>query len=189
MLLAINMTEKIKQIYPEYFIKHTYVFKSCNKNWIIVMKKNKHCKTNEERFNIKNIKHALYKGDRFHVTQIFNKLEPEITINKITEKYYDGEITFYENDFICDIFADCDKNSYSNKNRGILFFKSVVSAFYSDIPDEYTGPYIGYHNNGMITTIGEHKNGKKHGEWSVDVDKWYMSRIEYKNGKELLNKL
>lgn len=125
-----------------------YVYKSCKKNWIIVMLPCKDTITNENRNNICDKNKAKYRASHLLVVMIFNKLDPSKIIYSIETKFSSNKIsTSYEvgKNVYPDKFDDNLDNICSS---GIHYFKSLERAFYYEIPDDYQGKYIIWYDNG-----------------------------------------
>ena len=74
----------IDYIYKQYNNDPLIVFKSCQIEWIVILKKLSDTITNESRSSAIDIQHAKYRGNKFLVIDIVNKFNINNHINEIT---------------------------------------------------------------------------------------------------------
>lgn len=160
----------ITKIYESYICDPTFVYKSCKKNWIIILKILHDTLTNENRLNINNNKCAKFRANKLYVVLIFNKFDPTKTIPDIVNddckddiiKYKTGKIV-YPNKFDHDLDKIC--------SDGIHYFKSIEPAFYYQINkiSSFTGDYIECYDSGSLFVKCKYKFGNKYGKFIA----WY----------------
>jgi hypothetical protein len=135
--------ELIKQLNNMYIENNDFVYKSRD-DWIIIMKKNDNTITNENRDDVVNSSHALFRGNKFFIVKIFNKYDPHITTSYVKQdglclkntKYIEGK------SLSCDIY---DYNLNNIHGEGIYYFKTIEPAFYLD---NKTKSHKSWHYNG-----------------------------------------
>lgn len=116
----------IQTLYPEYFCDDKIVFKSCGKIWIVVLEKLDTTRTTEKR-NVHDKKYAKFRGDKFKVLNIINKIDPSVTINTVENSIFkDKTIKYVKNEIIETEFDD-DLNNVCSK--GIHYYVSIEPAF------------------------------------------------------------
>ena len=173
----------IEHVYPAFVFKNdcNLVYKSCEKNWIVVMRKDD-CVTNESR-TVKNPMFAKYRANRLFVVKIFNKLNPLVTRSRVSSTCYNNKSIVYhthkyveENDFDQDVNNVC--------STGIHYFKSATAAFYFELPHEYTGPYYEWSADGVNLVKGSYTKGEKTGTWISYYSPNHIIEIgEYQRGR------
>lgn len=167
---------KLYSTYSKYMNNPSYVYFSCNNEWIVIMEKFDYTKisTYEDllikddiiKDYYKNISkddmHAEYYANTLKVVLIFNKFDHNKTLEKITpitinnrKKEINNVIDqgVYEiGKFITSSFGDECK---------IQFFKSIMRAYYFDIHrvDNYTGECLFYNDSGLYQSTSNFVNG------------------------------
>uniref|UniRef100_A0A6C0EAT8 MORN repeat protein n=1 Tax=viral metagenome TaxID=1070528 RepID=A0A6C0EAT8_9ZZZZ len=170
---------KIKEVWKDLLDDDKNVFKSCQKDWIVVLRKMPETLTNEGR-KVVNEKFAKYRGSLFNVINIFNKFNPTETREKITNSMFDLKTVAYivgtnviAKDYVCN-----DNIIYGG---GFHYFKSVEPAYYAEIcnfkylhSNEFTGKKVIWLDNGMLYDISTYVKGRRNGvcyEWTAKNEK------------------
>lgn len=157
-------------------------YKSCEKEWIIVMKIIESTKTNDIRPNIVNRLFAKYRANKLQVVEIKNKYDDR-QLNEIENICYCGEKIKYTVGKNVE-----DKDYFSKRNNHICktqldYFLCEICAYYYEIRDDYQGKYISWYDNGQKMMECTFKNKKYDGKY----EEWYDNCIkkiecEYMNG-------
>lgn len=164
-----DIFNEYKKLYPKYF-DGEYKYASSN-NWLIVLEKLQDTITNENRENILDPKYAEYLADKLKVVLIVSKFYANETINEETRIDQFEIIKFKVGEIIV------KKTGYR-----LHFYNSIEPAYYEDmLYDEYTGLYKTWYDNGLISSSGYYKNGKKEGIWTYGT-------MHIKNGNQELRK-
>lgn len=151
--------------YNEYIDNSQYVYKSCQKNWIVIMKILDDSKTNMNRTKIINPKTAKYRADKLEVVLIFNKFDIDKTCNEIINsycilsklKYKVGEIVKVDN---------YNENIEIISSYGVHFFKCIMRAYMFELElSIIEGEITEYHDDGQINIICNYHDGKLNGEY------------------------
>ena len=124
-------------------------------------------KTNLNRDNITNPTNAKYRADKLYTELIFNKHDPNETIQSISNTfYYKNVITYTVNSVT---YPDSfDNNLNVVCSNGIHFFKSIERALLWDLDlfdTSYTGDYATYYDGGQIERRCNYINSRKCGEY------------------------
>jgi hypothetical protein len=130
--------------------KKGYVFKSCGKEWIVVMKKRKSTKTTEGRYDVKSkifvTSYAKFRGDKFYVIDIVNKFDKEKGTKSVNNTYYTNEVlTYTKKKMIASLRFDKDINNVCTD--GIHYFLEYERAYYYDHSDIKNGIRKGWFDN------------------------------------------
>lgn len=167
-----NSIKRMEEMCAKYIDDPDYVFKMCNDEWLVVMKKLPTTITNESRkaINIINSANsAMFRADRLMVVDIINannfsrtstvysyfyKLLTRYTINEIVmSDAFDGDL-----DLVC--------------SHGIHYFKTVArTMYYRHTARNYTGPWIRWNENGCKIVETNYVDGCETGfftSWSDD---------------------
>jgi antitoxin component YwqK of YwqJK toxin-antitoxin module len=192
-----NRLEEILELYKKYIKCDSYFYKICHDlssisdkrddRWLVIMKKTNNTKTNEARSNIPNeecTKYAKFRANELEVVEIFDAKNPYTTqsyiihsygLNKI--KYKVGEIVKADK-YNDDIDAVC--------TNGIHYFKTIQCAYYyRNIPEDYTGVWFEWYDNGTIKSYYNYKNGEKSGSFIEFHENGVKSIIGcYKSGNK-----
>jgi hypothetical protein len=145
-----NHLLKIHDIYNKYINDSSYVYASMatlTEDWILIFKKNEETENNNKNKHIKQKKHNL------SVVCIFNKVNPNTTLDLI-KNMYDSSVAFNVNT--------------EEVHDDIICFASIESAFYfGREPKKYTGPWKLYdYNIGMLIGEVNIENGERKGTWN-----------------------
>lgn len=151
---------RIYETYWKYITNSKYVYKSCHVDWIIILEKIHGTITNENRSNVVFGKYAKYRANKLKVVLIFNKFNPILTINNITNSLHKEKIHYVVGEIVETNF---DSNISKVCTTGIHYFKSIESAFYLELnlKKKYTGKYIFRDSNGLILKQFMYLNGEK----------------------------
>ena len=171
--------DTIRKLYKHYIDDPKYIYKSIDK-YIIILEKHspsklynifKHVmdyvkydytynyrgdyistRDNEKRTNIYNEKYALFRADKLHVVEIFEKLNPIKKHNEISIELYDETIQKYEVGKMIVSHEGYDTNIENVCSKGILYYKTIEPAFYESLNNcvEYTGEYFCWDENGEL---------------------------------------
>ena len=124
--------EAILKEYPEYRRVGIYVFKSCQKEWIVVMERTDGTETNEKRLYVKDKRYAKYRASKLRVIAIINKFDPKNIIFDVVNSVYKNEKIVYKvgrevlpNFYDRDILKICA--------GGIHYYSTIEPAFYEEI--------------------------------------------------------
>lgn len=181
----IDILETIKLAYKELIDDPDSVYRMCNHQYLAIMQKIPETRTNEARQDVADYKCAKFRANVLNVILIINVLDGKI-IDMI-------DITD-QGPFIDSIRAmighRLESNRYDNKlsiySHGIQYYNSIEPAFYRrSVPENYTGQWIKYHDNGNKSTRANYIDGKKEGVWLHWEEGGYLSYAEtYSNDKE-----
>ena len=169
--------QKLKLYYKIYVNKPKYVFKSCQKDWIVVLEKIEDTITNENRqADIYDYDFATFRGSHFKVASIINKftLEPVYTITNSC--FLKSTVTYVVGEIVCaDIFDPHSNNVISN---GIHYFLSIDQAFYYelDTKGDYNGKFVEWFANGKLRCARFYVDGIKFGQ-SIEINEWNKMTI------------
>lgn len=150
-----------------YFHDDKYVFKSCQKYWIVILEKLKDTITNENRNDIIDKKTAKFRANKLKVCHIFNKFNIYSKLNRITNSYYNKNIVTYIVGEI--VYPDIyDTNISAILSNGIHYYNSIIPALHLELDTlfSYTGIIMSFHANGRTHSSGNYIDGKKHGTWT-----------------------
>lgn len=149
---AIYECEKLK----EFLDNKKYVFIPCRKKWIVVAEKLSDTLTSENRPDVVFAKYAKLRADKLKVIHIFNKLNPNQSIRKISKyPWYQihkkDNITFIVDSMIHENLGD--KYLYDglrNRNYGLFYFNSLTPAFFFNLHgvNTYSGKLVIYRSSG-----------------------------------------
>lgn len=153
----------INELYEKFINDPSFVYKSCKKDWIVIMQKLPDTITNEKRLN-DNI-YAKYRADKLLVHTIFNKWNPNDT-------QLDIENSIYKKQTITYIIGDIVKSNNYDMNikhvctSGIHYFKNIECAFYCELEEEilincnYSGFIKSWGDDGNLKELTDYENGK-----------------------------
>ena len=169
--------EYIKEKYPE----GKYLYKSCDKKWIVVLETISGSITNQTRLTVDypTRKFAKFRSNKLKVIDIIDKFDHTKTINSVKNSVYTEKAkieyvkgTIVESDsFDMDLITVC--------SNGIHFFESVEPAFYYELDDRnYTGHYKSWHDDGQKWQEGDYLDGKRTGHWIS----WYSNGQKKEEG-------
>jgi hypothetical protein len=159
------------------------VYKSCQAKWIITLKTLKDTITNLNRLDVADAQFAKFRGNKFMVVGIEDKLDPSIAIDSIIDSYHAKTelfcnswpllskrnlLCFYKVNEIVEV-GNYDMNPNMVNSAGIHFFLSKEAArCYEYIVKD--GIYITYHDNGNKCIETNYINGHRHGTYSTYYD-------------------
>lgn len=179
----IDVLETIKHAYKELIDDSDCVFKMCNHQYLIIMQKTPDTRTNEARQDVADPKCAKFRANILNVILIINVLDGKIvdTINITDIESMVGEATIGQ-----PLESERFDNNLSLYSYGIYYYNSIEPAFYRRcVPENYTGQWIKYHDNGNRSTRAHYVDGKKEGTWWHWEEAGYLSYKEtYLNDKE-----
>src|SRR5438128_1956435 len=136
-----------------------HLYKSCQGDYIVVLKKLDDTKTNESRKDIVDPMYAKFRANKLMVVRIYNKHTGE-EVNSIKNSvYHTKKITYTCNEVV--EVTNYDGNVDEICSTGIHYFKCEEAAkFYEHVMSEnatlkevkqsYTGPYKQWSSNGQI---------------------------------------
>jgi antitoxin component YwqK of YwqJK toxin-antitoxin module len=162
--LRITVTPKemscnlIREKYP---LEEGYIFKSCCRNWIVVLKKLEDTKSNESRCDITNPLYVKYRANKLLVVDIIHKITGQ-TVDKITNSVYIKNTIKYEKGLIVQV-SNFDENLNNICTSGIHYFKTPEMAYYYEFSKITNGVFKTWYDNGQLETEYMYKNGKLHG--------------------------
>jgi hypothetical protein len=170
--------EELKVDCKEYIDNPIYKYKLCTeytttKKYLVILKNDEKTKTNEERKVVDSLR-AKYRANQLIVVKIIlidfdavNNADPFNENKKIIDKlkhrpeHIKCDHIIYEVGKLvkADAFED-DINKVCA--GGIHYFKSIDPAFYyrSHVPENYTGEWTQWHDNGVKYTIILYNNGR-----------------------------
>ena len=160
-----------------------FVYKSCNKEWIVVLQKLPDTITNEVRSDVKNKLYAKFRANKLIVVDIIYKFDNNRTINQIENSVYSNKIIVYKKGNI--VSANFDENLNKVCAPGIHYFKSLEAAFYYEIPNDHNGLQKIWYDNGQLYQELIFKDGKYDGlqkEWYKNGQLY--QEITYKDEKK-----
>jgi hypothetical protein len=149
-----------------------YVFKSCEKEWIVVLKKTENTLTNEARADIRDENHAKFRGSEFMVMNIINKFDNRKRANTLHSSGMSMLLTpiLYEIGEIA-IPHEYDNDINNVCSCGIHYFKDPESAYYYELYYENSkrnGLYREWHHSGQLAIEYTYTHGYENGlckEW------------------------
>lgn len=154
-------------------INDRYVY-GCADDWIIIYEKTPTTKTNEDRSNISNHLFAEYEANELSIILIFNKFCPHDTISNLTSQ-----------NEICSIVNYNKGQIIRNNNFRLVYYKSILIPYFKNLlnraKSNYTGFFVSWHENGLISEKGYYVDGEKNGLWEYKTSS-LVSKIKYKNG-------
>jgi len=159
-----DIEDKIKIKYAKYIDDSNYVYKKCKDYLIVILKKLKNTITNENRKNIFNPSHAKYRGNHFEVSHIFSLVDLSDEIKTA--------FSFHNAQFYYTVGKIVEVNNYNMDeiicSTGIHYFKDIMTACcYNTKPDNYSGAWKTYYDNGQLCHESKYINGKLYGKLIV----------------------
>ena len=172
------MLSRLKKTYKKYINDDQYVYKMCNDEWIVIMRKLKptrkrtraqlkntdpvieiETKTNESRSHVSDPMYAKFRANVLYVIKIVNannggEIQEVINNNYRTTKYVVGQNVVPDH---FDDRLDCIMTS------GIHYFKTIEAAFYyfRSIPPDFTGKWKRWNDCGKIWSEENYINGHR----------------------------
>lgn len=173
----------INYIYDCFATNPKYVYKSCQKDWIVILQKLHDTITNESR-KVDNPKYAKYRGNKFKTILIFNKFHPHKTCLSIKNSIFSSEIEYVIGQII--FIKDYDMNFDNICSTGIHYFKTIEQSFYFEISKMLSGKFMLWYDDGCKLLETEIVNGN----FTKKFTKWYKNGIkeaegEYDDGKKI----
>lgn len=166
----------LKKFCRKYVANNLYVYKSCQKDWIVILQKCSNTKTNENRQDIYDYWHAPFRGSHFFVADIIHKDNLK-RVGSIENSYFNGNRLTYTKGKI--VYADMfDPNLNTISSNGIHYFLSIDSAYYfeMDTRKQYNGLFLDWFHNGQLRCARRYNNGiNLH---SIELYKWH-NRLYY----------
>jgi antitoxin component YwqK of YwqJK toxin-antitoxin module len=140
------------------------VYKSCGKEWIIVLEKLIDTITNETRDSVVDKKYSKYRANKLKVLEIKNKYSDE-KISELENSVYEEKKLIYKVGEIVEV-DDYDNFEYNICAPGIHYFLNEECAYYYEVGDNYTGDYHEWNEDGTKFIECFYKNGKKDGKYT-----------------------
>ena len=160
----------------------SYVFKSCSRDWIVVLQKLADTITNESR-SVVDADCAKFRADKLQVVDIIHKFD-QTTRDSICNSVYEHKQIVYKKGEIIEV-KDFDKNVDIVCAAGIHYYKTMKVAFYLELERVIDGEFYDWHNDGQMKAKGIYKDGKPEGEWISWYDNGPLkSKGIYKDGKQ-----
>lgn len=132
--------QNILKVYPH--LAKNFLFKSCERNWIVVLEKLPDTKTNESR-HVFDERYAKYRANKLKVVLIFNKHSPKETKSEIYNSVFEKKKLLYKSGEIVE--ADSFDTFFDNVvTNGIHYFKTLEPAFHQ----ESKSGYLQWYDNG-----------------------------------------
>jgi signal peptidase I len=165
------------------YIQHDIVFKSCSREWIVILKKLPFTQTNEGRRNAINVKCAKFRGNIFQVVDILNKFDAEKRIKSVQNSIYDKRVIYTVGEII--EIKDYDHCIDNICSRGIHYYKSIKPAFYMELTEHLicNGKLITWGDDGQKILKVCYKNEKPDGEMKSWVNNVMILKCHYKDGQ------
>ena len=159
----------------------SHVFKSCSRDWIVVLRKLPDTNTNESR-PVVDPNCAKFRADKLQVVDIINKFD-QTTTDSICDSVYEDKQMVYEKGEIIEV-KDFDKNVNIVCAAGIHYYKTMKVAFYLELERVIDGEWICWYENGQMYSKRTYKDGKPEGVWSYWYSHGQMALTGvYKNGE------
>lgn len=165
-----------------HFLNKGYVYKSCQRNWIVVLEKLPDTVTNELRKDVIDARYAKFRADKLKVIMIFNKydsgeIRPYITnslYTKVETMYRVGEIVYP------DLF-EIDKDKICA--HGIHYYLTMEPAFYLEKKE---GRCVSWYENGQTLCDCTYVQGRLHGDFQSWYENGQIYEVkEYFHGEEV----
>jgi antitoxin component YwqK of YwqJK toxin-antitoxin module len=181
----LNNLDIINSLYNYYVEDDQFVYKSCESEWIVILRKLKDTITNENRWDIVNIKFAKFRANKLEVVLIINKNDPTIITKQISNSNYKSKITYKVGEIV--IINDYDMNLSNVCSTGIHYFKTIECAYYFDNEKKCIGNYKKWFNDGTLCKQCYYdQNNNLIGDYNEWFDNGnYKKKCNYKDG--LLN--
>ena len=148
----------------------SYVFKSCSRDWIVVLRKLADTITNESR-PVADTYCAKFRANKLQVVDIINKFDQSITCDSICNSVYKDKQMVYKKGEIIEV-EEFNTNVNEVCTTGIHYYKTMKVAFYLELEIIIYGEWSCWHDNGRVKSNGSYKDGKVEGEWIF----WYDDR-------------
>lgn len=150
-----NILQDLSSKYSKYIVDPSYVYKSYKSEWIIIMKLLSDLDINSN--DIIDPFNCIYKSDKLEIVMIINKLNTDITCDKI---------------IINDIEYNIGDIIHTQLNEKIDFYNNIMNSYLSDInlgnynysldinPYKLHGLFYDYYPNGELHHEYNYVNGK-----------------------------
>lgn len=174
---SLELFNEFKILYPEYFKQNNiYKFGSCD-NFIIIFEKLFDTVTNESRNNIFNSNYAEYIADKLKVVFIVNKFNPKEFFKIVTHVEFCQSITYSVNEIIT------NKTGYR-----LHYYNSIEPAYFEDINlNNYSGLYMSWFDNGLLSEKGHYINGLRNGIWEFGLNTKPINNIQILRNETYVN--
>ncbi len=162
--------EQIKEKLGNILNDPTYVYKHCKANGsqqavIIIMKKLEDTITNESKKDVADPNFAKFRASKLEVYLIIDSNDPNIEYNEYVNLSFNLITNYKKGTVIHPNYFDNNLDEICSS--GIHYFKTIDAAFYygSTIPDNYSGAWYTFFDNGKISEKVNYINGKRNGKW------------------------
>lgn len=169
--------EKCVKRCSRYLDDPMFVYKMCNGMWIVVLQKleSQMTSTNEARDDVSCKSFAKYRANKLRVIDIFDADNVDMDTKSITNRTViarpSGDKaaartieTVYEVGKIVEPDS-YDTNINSVCAGGIHYFKTIYAAyFYRQRPQNYSGCWLAYYENGQMSSSTKYVMGTEHGQ-------------------------
>lgn len=165
--------DNILKFCDKYVNDKTYVYKLCNhysimdnsRRWLVILQKLAGTKTNEHRFGVLDTNCAKFRANKLKVIEIIDIYNPKYTKKSIINTFDSVHKKPYEVGKIIESDA-FDEDIDSVCSDGIHYYNTPLPAcYYRDVPNNYTGNWITWYNNGHKQSEGGYINGEQSGKW------------------------
>ena len=156
------------------------VFKSCSRNWIVVLQKLDDTICNEHRTNVVNPLFAKYRANKLKVLDIFNKFTHKTTDTVTNSIHTATTIEYSVGKNVCADKYDLNENNICT--TGIHYFKHPEVAYYTElnVDEEFC----------ELCVKDEHKtwydNGATHSVYKYIGRKLFSHNCWWSNGNKYL---
>jgi antitoxin component YwqK of YwqJK toxin-antitoxin module len=179
-VLGMSLVDQLKQKYPS---NEGYVFKSCSKEWIVILQKLEDTKNNELRDGVKDSMYAKFRANKLFVVNIVHKFDNSKVSHEIKNSEYADKTIVYKI-WETNEVLNFDENLNKVYAPGIHYFKNPEAAFYYELKTVKNGLCKGWYANGKLWYEYAYKDGQLDGEYK----QWYASgklmiNCTYKDGK------
>lgn len=161
----------LKKYCKKYITNPSFVYKSCCKEWIVILEKMEDTMTNEQRSNVSNHLHASFRGNKFRVANIIHKFNLQ-QIPMIENSYFVANKLLYKvGEIILSNAYDPDINHISS--NGIHYFLTIDTAYYFELDElkTYSGMFINWFPNGNIRCVRNYISGLKSA--GIELNEWF----------------
>jgi antitoxin component YwqK of YwqJK toxin-antitoxin module len=161
------------------------VYKSCSKEWIVILEKLPDTETNESRSKVKDSRYAKFRADKLKVIDIVHKFDSAKKISEIKNSVYATKTITYSKGKIITV-DNFDKNLNTVCAPGIHYFKSRETAHFYELGSPNNEMYKVWYDNGQLYVECTYKDGKLDGlykEWLENGQPWVD--CTYKDGKRV----
>jgi len=177
--------QKLMQVLEKYTDNPAFVYKAVTKNgesYIIVLERLPITETNEERSDVMVKQYATFRGNAFRTIAIVNSMNPNKTLNTITN-HEETKTIYTVNQIVVPDGYNKDISKVCCK--GIHFFKDLKAAYYYNLPLlSFTGKHIHYFHNGCKRAEYTYVNGKLSGKVITYYENCNIADVEeYIDGK------